>query len=161
MKRQLFFRSLFLVLAVVSSSGGGQKPTTVSHPIVPQPTNASIINLISTPERYDGKMVSVVGFLALEPEDSRLYLSQSDYRQVILDNGIFIDANKEVTRDLEAKDLHYVQVVGVFKQKGLPMHFPGGAGDAGITDIRLCLPWIEVTEKRPRELKDSHPARPH
>jgi hypothetical protein len=85
--------------------------------IVPKPTGVSIINLIATPERYDGKMISVVGFLSIESEDARLYLGQEDYRRNNMGNGIFIDTNKEVTRDIEAKDLHYVGLVGVFKKK--------------------------------------------
>ncbi len=110
--------------------------------------------MTQAPERYDGKMISVVGFLSIESEDARLYLGQEAHRRNNMGNGIFIDANKEVTSDIETKDLHYVGLVGVFRQKGLPMHYPGGAGDAGITDIRQCLPIPELTEARPRRLKN-------
>ena len=99
-------------------------------------------------------MISVVGFLVLEKDDTRLYLSEEDYKHLIMDNGIFIDANKEVTRDVESKDLHYVLIAGIFKQKGLSMHFPGGGGDAGITEIRRCIPWLEPAETHPRSRRD-------
>jgi hypothetical protein len=127
----------------------------------PWPIRTSVINLIATPERYGGKMVRVVGFLAVESEDVRLYFSEEDYRRNIVENGIFIDANREITSEIESKDLHYVQISGVFKMKGLPMHFPGGAGDAGITDVRQCFPIPELTDTRPRRLKDSQRQNPH
>ncbi len=151
MRRLLLFGVLFFSLATIS---GADRARQQRRAIVPQPTGVSIINLIATPERYDGKMISVVGFLSIESEDARLYLGQEDYRRNNMGNGIFIDANKEVTSDIETKDLHYVGLVGVFRQKGLPMHYPGGAGDAGITDIRQCLPIPELTEARPRRLKN-------
>src|SRR5437899_3349113 len=138
MKRRTILSLSFLLPCLFSVClRGSQKP------IVPQPVGVSVINLIATPERYDGKMISVVGFLAVESEDVRLYLNREDYQHEIGGNGIFIDANKEVTKNLESKDLHYVVLLGIFKQKGLPLHFPGGAGDAGITDIRQCFPLVE------------------
>ncbi len=152
MKRRTILSLSFLLPSLFSVClRGSQKP------IVPQPVGVSIINLIATPERYDGKMISVVGFLSVESEDVRLYLNQEDYQHEIGGNGIFIDANKEVTKNLESKDLHYVVLIGIFKQKGLPLHFPGGAGDAGITDIRQCFPLVEFTDTRPRKLKDKQP----
>jgi hypothetical protein len=78
-----------------------------------------------------------------------------------MENGIFIDANKEVTRETESKDLHYVQISGIFRMKGLPMHYPGGAGEGGITDIRQCFPQPELTDSRPRKLKESQKQNPH
>lgn len=138
MKRSLLIPLWYLILCLSPLATDGQRPAR--PPIIPPPLQAGIINLIATPERYDGKMVTVVGFLAIESEDVRLYLSREDYLHNIMENGIFIDANKEVTRDIESKDLHYVQITGVFKQKGLPLHFPGGAGDAGIHGRPPVLP---------------------
>lgn len=150
MKRRLLI-PLWYLLCLSPLATDGQRPAR--PPIIPSPLNAGIINLIATPERYDGRMVTVVGFLAIESEDARLYLSREDYLHNIMENGIFIDANKEVTRDIESKDLHYVQITGI-QAKGLATAFSRGAGDAGITDVRLCFPLPELTETRPRRLKD-------
>jgi hypothetical protein len=152
MKRLFLFGVLFLFcsLAIIS---GANLARQQRKPIVPQPEGVSIINLIATPERYDGKMISVAGFLAIENEDSRLYLSQEDYRRNLMINGIFVDHSEEIHKDIEQKDLHYVLITGIFKLRGLPMHYPGGAGDAGITDIRQCIPIPELTDTRPRQLK--------
>ena len=115
MKRLLLFGVLSCSLVTIF---GADRVKQQSRAIVPKPVGVSIINLIATPQRYDGKMVSVVGFLSVESEDVRLYLGQEDYRRNNMGNGIFIDANKEVTKDIESKDLHYVGLVGVFKVKG-------------------------------------------
>jgi hypothetical protein len=157
MNRLFLVTFLFCSLVPIPGADPGRQQRRA---IAPKPTSISLINLIATPERFDGKMVSVVGFLAVESEDARLYLSQEDYRRNIMGNGIFIEVNKEVDRDIEQKDLHYVGLVGVFKQKGLPLHFPGGAGDAGITDIRQCLALPELTDTRPRKLKETQPQNP-
>lgn len=123
-------------------------------PISPQPMRTNMIQLIATPEKFDGKMISVVGFLAIENEDTRLYLSKEDYRNYIPGNGVFVDANKEISRNMEEVDLHYVSLVGVFKLKGLPAHYPGGTGEGGITDIRQCIPWLTPAERRPQTRND-------
>jgi hypothetical protein len=150
MRNLTFLAALFcgLVASSLSSTRSAQKP------IAPQPIGISMIQLIATPEKFDGKMISVVGFLAIETEDTRLYLSEEDYRHYIPDNGVFIVVNKEVNTNIEKVDLHYVSLVGVFKLKGLPPHYPGGTGEGGITDIRQCIPWLELTETRPRRLRN-------
>jgi hypothetical protein len=67
-KRALLLPLCYLALCALPLTTDGQKPNVnrAPKPIIPQPTVASIINLIATPERYDGKMVSVAGFLAVE-----------------------------------------------------------------------------------------------
>lgn len=139
----------FALLAFYSSM-----TESAQNPIAPQPINVSMINLIATPEKFDGKMISVVGFLAIESEDARLYLGEEDYRHYIADNGIFIDVNKIVSRNMEKVDGHYASLVGVFRQKGASVSV---GSNSQITDIRLCVPLLEFTEKRPRTLKDNQP----
>jgi len=122
-------------------------------PIAPKPENVSLIQLIASPEKFDGKMVSLVGFLGIEPEDARVYLSREDYQQYIPGNGVWVDVNKDMLRNVEDIDLHYVVLVGIFKLHGLPTHYPGGTGGGGITDVRQCTAWLTASERRPREPK--------
>jgi hypothetical protein len=122
-------------------------PQISQKPVTPQPSHASIIQLIATPEKYYGKMVSVVGFLEIEKEDVRLFLGEEDYRRNLRDNGVAVDLKKEMIRDIEKLDAHYVLVVGVFQEKGLDGH-------GSITDVRECIPWPELTERRPRKPKE-------
>jgi hypothetical protein len=150
LKRLLPLVPLFFVLFVSHSS----VTESAQNAIVPQPINVSMINLIADPEKFDGKVISVDGFLAIESEDARLYLSQEDYRHYIPENGIFIDVNKVVSKNMEKVDGHYAGLVGVFYQRGAPVSV---GSHSRITDIRLCAPLLEFTEKRPRTLKDSQP----
>jgi hypothetical protein len=151
--------ALFLTLlsAVISLSILPLRSNTPQKPIIPQPINVSMIQLIATPERFDGKMVSVVGYLGIESEDARLYVSEEDYRRYIPENGVFIDVNKEMERNIEKIDIHYVILAGVFRQKGAPVSV---GSNSEITDIRRCTPLLELTDKRPRHPKEGQPEKP-
>jgi hypothetical protein len=148
MKKSVIFGVVFSTACLFSLSviRSAQKPN------IPQPKNVSMVQLLAAPEKFYGKMVSVVGFLGIEKDDARLYLSEEDYRRYIPDNGVWVDVNRQMLRDIEQIDIHYVIVVGAFKQKGEQIHF-FGAGDGGITDIRQCTPWLEPSERRPRKQK--------
>jgi hypothetical protein len=90
MKKLLFLLAAFSVLFVFPSNilDSAQKA------IVPQPINISMINLIATPEKFEGKVISVVGFLAIEAEDARLFLSEEGYRQYIPEMGYTLISTK-------------------------------------------------------------------
>jgi hypothetical protein len=56
---------------------------TASNAGVPNAELVSLVRLMATPEKYDGKAVQVVGFLRLEFEGNGLYLHQEDYEHGI------------------------------------------------------------------------------
>src|SRR5262249_34050359 len=74
----------------------------------------SLVQLIATPEAFDGKLVSVIGFLRLDSEDSRLYLAESDYLHNIPYNGVWVEMTI-TSRTFEKIDSTYVHVVGTFR----------------------------------------------
>jgi hypothetical protein len=84
------------------------------------PLNLSIINLIATPEKYDNKIVRVIGFLNLEPEGNALYFHREDYVRVLKQNSIpiAIEINSE-TKKFSGK---YVLVEGVFHSVNDPYY---------------------------------------
>jgi hypothetical protein len=59
-----------------------------------------MIQLIATPEKFDGKTISVVGFLAVEPEDARLYLRlrETSKRSIYTTSRLAVFSKKEVCR---------------------------------------------------------------
>lgn len=73
----------------------------------------SLIQLISNPEKYDGKLIEVQGFLSLEFEGHALYLQKEDYEYFNLKNGISI---LDSVNPKEKKKLHlkFVTVTGKF-----------------------------------------------
>ncbi len=77
----------------------------------------SLVQLISTPERYEGKVVAVVGFLRLEFEGHCLYLHEEDYRHGILKNAVWVMLNHTINDRSAELNMHYVILVGTFDAK--------------------------------------------
>ncbi len=78
--------------------------------------NISIIKLISTPEKYDGKQVQVIGYLNLEFEGNAIYLHKEDYSKGISQNGFWVNLSKEIAEKKKLEDYNkkYVIIVGTF-----------------------------------------------
>ena len=62
----------------------------VSPAAVPVPTPVSLMQLIVTPEKYDGQKVTTIGYLHLEFENYAVYMHEEDVRHSILLNRIRI-----------------------------------------------------------------------
>ena len=84
------------------------------HSANQQSIQVSLIQLISNPEKYDGKPARLIGFLRLEFEGNALYLHREDYEQS-LPNGIWVDVPKDLSKD-ENRLLNnqYVICEGIF-----------------------------------------------
>ncbi|WP_433830457.1 hypothetical protein [Flavobacterium anhuiense] len=78
--------------------------------------NVSIIKLISTPEKYDGKQVQVIGYLNLEFEGTAIYLHKEDYSKGIYQNSFWVNFSKETAEKKNLNDYNkkYVIIVGTF-----------------------------------------------
>lgn len=78
--------------------------------------NISLIRLISTPEKYDGKQIQVIGYLNLEFEGNAIYLHKEDYSKGIFNNGFWVNFSKEITEKKNLNDYNqkYVIIVGTF-----------------------------------------------
>jgi hypothetical protein len=76
----------------------------------------SLMQLIASPERYDGKVVRIIGFVHLEFEGNAIYLHREDYEHGITANGLWLDRPKCLTR-VGGKPFTsgYALVEGVFK----------------------------------------------
>ena len=72
----------------------------------------SIIGLIGSPERYDGKRVHTVGFLRVEFEGDAVYLHREDYLRGLTRNAVLLVLpDKNV---FSKYDKQYVLVEGIF-----------------------------------------------
>ena len=105
MKRSFVAILIFLALAVTSCAPS------------PRPTDVSLVNLISTPDRYDGKLVLVSGFMHLEFEGDGLYLHQDDFTHSQYKNGLWISFAANTATDAKRFSDSYVVVVGTFRSK--------------------------------------------
>jgi hypothetical protein len=81
------------------------------------PTGISLIQLISNPDRYDGKVVRLEGFLRLEFEGNALYLHQEDDDYMLTKNAICVDASPDMIKSRDNLDKKYVLLEGTFDAK--------------------------------------------
>ena len=78
------------------------------------PQDVSIIQLIATPEKYEGVLIRVIGYLRLEFEGNDIYLSQEDFINGILKNALGVDVNKNMMKYFGKNYLGYCLIEGVF-----------------------------------------------
>lgn len=89
------------------------RPTASSLP-PPLPEVVSMVQLIATPEKFDGRQILVAGFLRLEFEGNCLYLHREDYEHLILKNAIWIVRNPVINAQSNTLNMHYVVLLGTF-----------------------------------------------
>jgi hypothetical protein len=69
----------------------------------------SLIQLIANPERYDNKIVRVIGYLNLEFEGNAIYLHRDDFLVGISKNAIWINLPRDLKpAEVKAVNDHYV-----------------------------------------------------
>lgn len=112
----------------------------------------SFVNLLTNPEKYDGKKVTVSGVLHFQFEDSTLYFHKEDADYLTLENGVWINyaaspkltpmCDKEfaaIGSKIDYFDGKYVSITGTFQMKE---HGHLGAFAGSIVDVS------DVFEKR-------------
>lgn len=74
----------------------------------------SIIDLIANPDRYDGKLVQLSGFVNLEFEEDAVYLHKDDWKYGISKNRINLDLTEQQEYDYKHLHRHYILLIGRF-----------------------------------------------
>jgi hypothetical protein len=95
----------------------------------------SIVQLIATPEKYDGKVVLVMGFLRLEFEGDAIYLHEDDYRHGISKNGLMVVRNAKIDGMADKLNLQYVVLGGTFDASN---HGNMGLNSGTITNVTFA-----------------------
>lgn len=77
--------------------------------------SVSIINLIANPKEYDGKLVSITGFLSLGRE-SHIFLNRDDFKNNNYKNSIFVLFSTSKAMELIKGRFNkkYVRLIGRF-----------------------------------------------
>jgi hypothetical protein len=102
--------------------------------------NVSLLNLISMPEKYDGKLVRVEGYLHQKYEDNGLYISKEAADYMLSHNAVWLtygdslvvqhhEASKKLNKkDMKEFDGSYVLIEGVFRaaERGHMGMYAGG-----------------------------------
>jgi len=119
-------RFAFLILAILalSKSGSAQAPHA-------EPPAVSIVQLLASPDKYDGKRVAAFGFLTIGQENNNLYFGKTDYDNDLLVNSIWIGLSNEMLKRIGELNMKYVRIVGVFHlgHEGRKSLAVGGIGE--------------------------------
>jgi hypothetical protein len=92
------------------------------------PQTRSIIEVVANPDKFDGKLISVIGYLRIEFEGDALYLHEEDYLHGLVINSLWIelpDKVDNVVEQLQSLSSNYIFITGEFdaKKKGhMGMH---------------------------------------
>jgi hypothetical protein len=102
--------------------------------------SVSLIQLIATPDAFDGKFVRIYGFVRIEHEGTAVYLHRDDCEYMLTRNGLWLAAN-DVAPEGSKEALvnnHYALIEGRFdaKSKG---HL--GLWSGSIDKITRMEPW--------------------
>lgn len=79
-----------------------------------EPADVTLVRLIANPEKFDGKLIRIIGFLRLEFEGNVLYLHREDYENAILGDGIWVDVTPAIKQQSATLNMNYVLLEGVF-----------------------------------------------
>jgi hypothetical protein len=117
---------IILILLAFSLNACSQNKTThkatetEKEEVIPfRQFDISLIRLIATPEKYDGKQIQVRGYINLEFEGNAIYLHKEDYTKSLTSNGFWVDFSKEISEKKNLNDYNkkYVIIVGTFDMK--------------------------------------------
>jgi hypothetical protein len=109
-----------------------------------EPTNVTLVQLIANPEKFDGRLIRVIGFLRLEFEGNVLYLHREDYENAILGDGIWVDVTPAITKRSATLNMKYILLEGVFSSSDRG-HM--GMWSGALKQIRRVEIWEHVAKK--------------
>jgi hypothetical protein len=127
-------KNFLLIIFLISMKSFCQSPLVKfneknRNPNPDEIVDVSILQLLCNPEKYDGKLVMVKGFIKLEFEGTAIYFHEEDCKNHISQNSIWLNISRETYYSLkpECSD-KYGSVIGTFNadQKG---HFGGFSGE--------------------------------
>lgn len=103
----------------------------------------SILQLVVTPERFDGKLVWVIGYLSLNKERNELYIGPADEANGILENGVSVMRTRQLDEKRDELNLKYVKIVGRFKLNSQSKTRFGHFTNGDLAEIQSCELWSD------------------
>ena len=111
----------------------------------------SLVQLITTPERFSGKRVVVTGFLELGHEQNLLYLHEQDSAHGILENAVLVNTSGQMRKDKDQLNMKYVRIVGFFRIADR-RRSPFNSGTLG--NIESCQFWSDPAHPMSERIKE-------
>jgi len=106
-----------------------------------RPLPVTLPQLIRSPEKFDGRLITVEGFLDIEQEKTHgivgafLFLNRDDAQQSPPLNSIILVPNRAMLRQKSSIDRSYVAVSGLFR--AVPTE--GGGYTPVLKNIQSCV----------------------
>ena len=133
--------ALFAAVFILCNTDSVKAEAIDEEPIV-----VSIINLVTTPEKYHNKTVWVFAAVNIEEDDQAAYLSQEDASHHITKNAVWLELDSERLTEFSNEmfffsEGQYMQIIGVFDMNDL------GVNDmysGTIVDIERFVKWRAV-----------------
>jgi hypothetical protein len=101
------------------------------------PADASLIELISSPERFRGLWVRVIGYVVLEFEGNAVYMHEEDFVHGIMRNALWLEVSSNGPPTLARPG--YAIVEGRF---AADVHGHMGLFSGALTELRRISPWV-------------------
>ena len=105
------------------------------------PTWNSFFAIAASPEKYDKRQVTVIGYMSLNCENTALFLHEEDYRRTIFSNAIWLHMSAEQKRVYQRFTGQYCLVEGVFRSAD----YGFGGFYAGAMDVINVEDYIDAT----------------
>ena len=134
------FTRMFVFLVLLLSLCWSLEGSIPQSPTPKEPEWVTVFQLITTPEKFDGKLVAVTGFLELGRERDFFYLHQEDYKNGIVENALGIDRTKQMGAEKSSLNLKYVTVVAVFRSNHRTIAPPNRGT---LTSVESCRFWSD------------------
>jgi hypothetical protein len=131
------------IASLLACAGGGSNQFgTPADKASNQVEAVSLVQLIATPLRFEGKRVWVSGVIRVEFEENRPYMTREHYQKRLWDYGVGLsfdeDALRATTRDLETLNGRYVLVEGIFSPPPTGGIFETNGAITKVSQIRLA-----------------------
>jgi hypothetical protein len=119
-----------------------------SSPTISQtrPTAISLVQLLASPHKFDGKAVMAEGFLRFHRQPKHglnvfLYLHEEDAKNLLVSNAILVIPSKQMLRDEEKLDRTYVHMTARFA--GVRTVGEETPGTGVLKDVQDCTVWSD------------------
>ena len=111
-----------------------------------RPTTISLVQLLASPQQFDGKAVMVQGFLRFYRQPKHglnvfLYLHEEDAKNLLDSNTVLVIPSKQMLRDEEKLDRTYVHMTARFAGVRAVGEESPGAGV--LKDVQDCSVWSD------------------
>src|ERR1700722_3420397 len=71
------------------------------------PPMVNMVQLLSSPDKYDGKRVVAFGFLTIGQENNNLYFGKTDYDNALLVNSIWVEISDDMVKKRDELQMKY------------------------------------------------------